>query len=110
MTLYWQALKPVENYTVFVHLLDAAGRVRAQHDSPPLNGRYPTHNWLPHQIVEDKISLPLGPDLPPGEYRIEVGMYELGSGQRLAVSSNDGDVLNNAIPLVPALRLGAYSQ
>jgi hypothetical protein len=110
VTLYWQALKPVENYTVFVHLLDAAGQIRAQHDSPPLNGRYPTHNWLPDQIVEDRISLPLAPDLPPGEYHIAVGMYELSSGQRLAVSSKDGDVLNDAIPLEPALRLGTYSQ
>jgi hypothetical protein len=110
VSLYWQTLKPVENYTVFVHLLDAAGQVRAQHDSPPLNGRYPTQNWLPHQIVEDKISLPLALDLPPGEYHIEVGMYELGSGQRLAVSSKGGEVPNGAIPLEPALRLGTYPQ
>jgi hypothetical protein len=106
VTLTWRALAPVGSYTVFVHLLDDTGRLRSQHDSPPMNGRYPTQNWLAHQIIEDHIDLPLTPDLPPGEYRIVVGMYEPTTGQRLMVRSDEGPLPNNVIPLEPALRLG----
>jgi hypothetical protein len=107
ITLYWQALTPVEkDYTVFVHLLDGAGQVRAQHDSSPMNGRYPTNNWLSGQVVKDKPILPLPPDLPPGEYHIAVGMYELATGERLTVRGKEGNVPNNAILLEPVLQLG----
>jgi hypothetical protein len=106
VTLYWQALDPlVEDYTVFVHLLDEAGQVRAQHDGPPMNGRYPTHSWLPNQIIEDETVLVLGPDLLPGEYRISVGMYELETGQRLGVKGGEGTVPDNAILLEPVLQV-----
>jgi hypothetical protein len=106
VTLYWRALAPAKNYTVFVHLLDDTGQLRSQHDSPPMDGRYPTQNWLAHQIVEDHISLPVTHGLPPGEYRVVVGMYEPATGQRLMVRSDEGDLPNNVISLEPALRLG----
>jgi hypothetical protein len=106
VTLYWQALRPLEkSYTVFVHLLDGAGQARGQHDGLPVSGRYPTANWLPHQIVEDRHALTLAADLPPGEYRLEVGLYDLATGQRLAVRGRDGDVPGNAIILQPTLRI-----
>jgi hypothetical protein len=106
VTLYWRALAPVENYTVFVHLLDGTGQLRTQHDSPPMNGRYPTQSWLAYQIIEDHIDLALAPDLPPGEYQVVVGMYEPTTGQRLTARSDEGSLPNNVIPLEPALRLG----
>ena len=105
-TLFWQALEPVEaDYTVFVQLLDETGQVRGQHDSPPVNGRYPTRSWLPAQVVEDETVLKLAPDLPPGEYRIAVGMYELETGQRLEVKGKNGAVPDNAILLEPVLQV-----
>ncbi len=79
--------------------------MRGQHDSPPVNGRYPTGSWLPTQVVEDETVLTLAPDLPPGEYRIAVGMYELETGQRLEVKGKDGTVPDNAIPLKPLLKV-----
>jgi hypothetical protein len=107
VTLYWRTLAVLgEDHTVFLHLVDGAGQLQAQQDGPPLNGRYPTHNWLPYQVIQDKIALGLGPELPPGEYQILVGMYDLATGQRLAVSSANGSVPDNAIPLKPVLRLG----
>jgi hypothetical protein len=107
VTLFWQALEPVGgDYTVFVQLLDEAGQVADQHDGPPVNGRYPTHGWLPGQVVEDKTVLALAPDLPNGEYRIAVGMYELETGQRLKVKGKNGSVPGNAILLEPVLQVG----
>jgi hypothetical protein len=106
VTLYWRALAPIENYTVFVHLLDDTGQLRSQHDSPPMDGRYPTQNWLVDQVIEDHVKLALTPGLPPGEYRLVAGMYAPETGQRLTARSEAGNLPNNVIPLGPALRLG----
>ncbi|MCL4394018.1 MAG: DUF2157 domain-containing protein, partial [Chloroflexi bacterium] len=85
--LYWQALAtPPSDYTGFVHLLDPSGVLRAQSDSTPRNGAYPTSIWAPDEIVGDPRTLTLPANAPPGEYRIEVGMYEWPSLRRLPVT------------------------
>jgi hypothetical protein len=108
VTLYWQALEPVsDDYSVFIHLLDTEGQLHGQHDGPPVNGRYPAHSWLPNQTVKDETVLVLDPDLPPGDYRVAVGLYSLETGQRLEVRGGSGNMPNNAIVLDPALRVGS---
>ena len=39
------------------------------------------------QIVTDRFSLPLPEDLPPGDYRVRIGVYSAESGQRLPVTA-----------------------
>ncbi|MBC7250094.1 MAG: hypothetical protein H5T62_07405 [Anaerolineae bacterium] len=98
VTLYWQGLTPMrEDYTVFVHLTDAAGQVVAQHDGYPLGGSYPTSDWPVGVTVTDRVEIPLPPDLPPGEYTLKTGMYLLSTLERLPVA---GDVTGeNAVVL-----------
>jgi hypothetical protein len=111
LNLFWQASAPVpRDYTVFVHLLDAAGGVQAQHDGPPMQGRYPTNNWRPGQIIEDATPLTLPSDLPPGDYRLAVGMYELTTGQRLPVTDQGVRLPNDAILLDPVLQIAALNK
>ncbi len=84
VTLYWHALTtPDRNYFAFVHLLDAEGRIVAQHDGTPGEGAYPTLGWLPGEYLTDRHLIPLPPDLPPGTYRLAVGLYDPTNGQRL---------------------------
>ena len=88
LTLTWRALAPVEeSYTVFVHLIDAANRVWAQHDYTPLGGAFPTHlwvpKWLPGQTVWDPYRLIVPDDIPAGDYFIQVGMYGMTTIQRI---------------------------
>ncbi len=95
ITLDWHVIGPVtQRYTVFVHLLDASGALRAQIDSQPLAGARPTTSWLPGEYIRDPYRLSTPSDLPPGLYRLEVGMYLPESGERLAVlgavASSDG--------------------
>jgi len=86
LTLYWQALDRIdEDYTVFTHLLDSEGQLRAQKDNPPVNGLLPTSAWETEEIIQDRYIIPLKPDLAPGEYQLEIGMYQLETGQRLEV-------------------------
>lgn len=77
-----------EDYTVFVHLVNPNDVLIAQHDKPPLEGRYPTSWWHPGETVTDDFHLTL-PDKPaPGERRICVGMYLPESGERLPLSGS----------------------
>jgi hypothetical protein len=86
LTLYWQALDRIdEAYTVFTHLLDSEGRLRAQKDNPPVNGLLSTSAWETEEIIQDRYIIPLSPELPLGEYQLEIGMYQLETGQRLEV-------------------------
>ncbi len=94
--LYWQSVAVTsKDFTAFVHLLDPAGAVRAQSDAAPRDGNYPTSIWSVGEIVIDPRTLVLPPDASPGEYQIEVGMYEWPSLLRLPVtdanSRNQGD-------------------
>lgn len=84
LTLHWQTRAPVErSYKVFMHLIDDAGKLWAQHDSPPVLGGYPTSDWAPGEVVADRIRLPVSVDVPSGVYRLFTGMYDEASGQRL---------------------------
>lgn len=74
--LWWSASDtPPADYTVSVFLLDAAGALRAQHDSFPAGGGRPTSAWSPGEIVFDAHSIRLPGDLPPGDYTVGVKLY-----------------------------------
>lgn len=89
LTLYWRAEQPVQiSYSVFNHLLDAAGQLRAQRDGLPVGGRYPTTAWVPGVVVVDPYEIAIPPDLPPGWYILQSGMYELASLRRLPVAAD----------------------
>lgn len=82
--LRWRADRsPGADYTVFVHLDDTAGQLVAQHDGPPANGLQPTGAWEPGALVDDRRAIALPPALPPGQYRLDAGLYR--GSQRLAL-------------------------
>jgi hypothetical protein len=84
LTLYWRALDEMEtHFTVFTHLLGPEGNVVAQQDNPPVNGTYATTLWLSGEVITDPYRISLPPDLPSGEYPIEVGFYVAETGLRL---------------------------
>ncbi len=87
VTLYWRRVGPLsEDWTVFVHLLDEVGNLVAQDDQQPAGGYYPTSFWDLNERVVDAHSLVLPADLPPGSYQVHVGLYLLGSEERLPVT------------------------
>jgi hypothetical protein len=91
VTLYWGAqLLPRDDYVVFVHLTDDADQPIASHDGPPMEGRYPTRAWFPGDVVPDSHRLLLDPATPAGTYRLQVGLYQWPSLERLPVCDGDG--------------------
>jgi 4-amino-4-deoxy-L-arabinose transferase-like glycosyltransferase len=100
LTLYWQPVAPVDKpYTVFVHLLGPDGQVWAQQDNPPGKGALPTSGWLPGEYVADSYQLVVTPETPAGEYRLEVGMYDPATGERLPTANAAGLPLGDRILL-----------
>jgi len=91
LTLYWQAHGATERpYTVFVHVTDARGELRAQADRQPLGGSYPTDLWGADEVISDTHTIALPAELPAGRYGVVVGLYSVETGQRLPVSDSEG--------------------
>ncbi len=88
--LFWKADRAIDqSYTVFVHLIDGSGHVFNDADSPPLRGLYPTDRWAFGETIRDRHTLKVPPDLAPGDYAIEIGMYRPPDGPRLAINGSD---------------------
>jgi len=82
LSLFWEKSAPFGAvFTVFVHLIDAAGNIVQNADHWP--GGLPTDVLDGGQIVTDRFPIPLPADLPPGEYRVKVGLYSAENGLRL---------------------------
>jgi hypothetical protein len=94
--LRWQAgTQPGMDYTVFVHLLSPDGRVLAQHDSYPLEGRYPTSQWSPGEQVFDTVVMPLKEAVSPGD-RVVAGIYVLPDARPVPTTTGEAFA---AVPL-----------
>jgi hypothetical protein len=86
--LFWRALRPIdEDYTVFVHFVDANGNRIAQQDNQPQRDTYPTSFWDAGEIIDDEYALALPRDTVPGDYKIVIGLYR--SDTRLPVQGGD---------------------
>jgi len=101
LTLYWQAQRRMDvSYKVFVHLIDpATAAIVVQDDAVPRRWTYPTTHWQRDEVVEDTISLLLD-GVPPGQYRLLVGLYDPETGERVPVHSPSGEPYpDDAVPL-----------
>lgn len=93
VTLRLSALRrPDHDYTLFLHVENAAGEIVAQRDAQPLDGRYPTAIWDAGEVVVADWDVVLPSDFEAGEYRLWMGFYEWQSGARLPVQDTSAAV------------------
>ena len=96
---------PRDSYTVFIHLIDGAGRPVAVTITPPWAGPAPPTCGSPSgclgQTFTDPYRLILPSDLPPGDYWLEVGMYGMTSLRRLPVVDLAGNLAGDRVILGP---------
>lgn len=108
LTLEWESLAPAEHsYTVFVHLIDWSNRPVVDNlDYTPLGGAAPTHlwiaKWLPGQRYRDPYRMSLA-GVPPGDYLVEVGLYQMTSRQRLLIADPQGNMTSDRYILGPVI-------
>ena len=100
LTLFWQALAPVEqSYTVFTHVLGPGNNLWAQDDGLPLEGTRPTNAWPVGEVICDTYELTLKPETPAGAYEVEIGMYLRETLQRLEAVGPQGRLPDDRIVL-----------
>ncbi|HJX38612.1 MAG TPA: hypothetical protein VJ714_08425, partial [Anaerolineae bacterium] len=77
LRLHWLALEQIaQDYKISVRLLNDEGHLAAVHDSFPVRDAYRTSAWKPGEIILDAHDLPILAGVPPGDYSIQVTMYE----------------------------------
>lgn len=92
--------------TIFVHVLDEAGRRVEGADGDVLGGLIPMTAWQRGWLVHDRREIPVG-DLPPGEYRLGLGLYNRNTGVRYPALLRDGTALENSMFLLPPFEVPA---
>jgi hypothetical protein len=90
-TLYWQALDDAgPAYTAFLHLVGPDGTRVAGVDEPVLGGLYQPDLWDKDRSFPDRHRLTIPLDLPPGRYRLDLGLYYPGQPEQpLDVAGGD---------------------
>jgi hypothetical protein len=73
ITLHWQVLRqPPENYHLAFSLHDNLAVNYRWQPVEPIGGEWPTNQWPAHYWIQDKLDLPVSPDIPSGEYTLRV--------------------------------------
>jgi hypothetical protein len=106
IVLQWRSLSPAQpNDTIFIHILDSSGALVGQRDGDSLNGLLPLSAWRPGHIVVDRRTVVFDAPLPPGEYRVTVGVYNRVSGQRYpAFEATGARVADDELSVLAAQR------
>lgn len=98
--ILWQAAaRPAADHTLFIHLYRAgeeASPPLAQLDVQPC---LPTGQWQPGERIQDRYTLALPPDLPPGDYSLALGWYTWPTFTRLPLAAGDAALSDDRLLL-----------
>jgi hypothetical protein len=71
-----------ENYVIF--------------DQTPFEGRFPTDDWPAGLQAMDSWTVTLPDDMPAGTYRLQTGLYDVVTQERMPVTAAGGTPVQNA--------------
>jgi len=84
LSLTWAAITDLKkDYKLSLRLVNEIGDIFAQSDWPALTATGGTSSWKPDQPITERRGLWLAPDVPPGEYVLQLVVYEPMSGRPL---------------------------
>jgi hypothetical protein len=99
LDLYWKAQRRLEtSYGVQARLVDSALNVYAQQDNAH-PGSYPTSWWEEGKYMKDTHHITIPKSTPPGQYLLQVGLYDPSTLQPLPVLSTAGGETKKALTL-----------
>lgn len=91
VTLFWETVGQINGeHNVYIRLVDAQGNIWGRVDRLILAGLWRPDRWRAGYFVRDEYKLPIDPATPPGEYQLEVGLYDFVTGQSYGVVKNIG--------------------
>ncbi len=106
IVLVWRADRSrLDRYVVFVHLIDAQGRLWQQDNGEPGRGWFRTDHWKAGDVTNDGYALALPSIMPPGDYRITVRLCTVENEQCLNARDGAGGALGSE-PVLGTLRVG----
>ncbi len=92
----WRAERKIgKPYVTLAHLIDSRGHVWAQEDREPIYGIIPPSSWDPGDIMRDQYTFELPVTMPPGDYRLEVGIWDPDAQESLEIKDAHGQELGN---------------
>ncbi|MCL4499338.1 MAG: hypothetical protein M1335_03720 [Chloroflexi bacterium] len=88
LTLYWETTRPLtKKYSSYAHVIAPNGTTKvAQEDNNHVAG-FPTTRWRVGAYALDVHPLVIPRSAAPGSYRIDVGVYNGATGERLKVQN-----------------------
>jgi hypothetical protein len=99
VTLYWDAIQPFnQDYSIFLHLVDAHDLLTAQRDAFPGMGTLSTQ-WLKsgQRWAERRVLVLPETAFSPNQTAFEVGLYDYNTGERLAVVEAGGQITGDNV-------------
>jgi 4-amino-4-deoxy-L-arabinose transferase-like glycosyltransferase len=81
LTLIWQAVAEPPDYAIAIQLRDEQDEEAAYWLGRPGRSSYPTNRWQAGEIVRDQWDLDVPPDVPTGEYRLNLVLFAAASGE-----------------------------
>jgi 4-amino-4-deoxy-L-arabinose transferase-like glycosyltransferase len=104
VVLYWRLhRKPEQHYSIFAHLLDAQGQIVGEYDANCYGPKF----WREDggETLLGYYPLPVKPGTLPGEYQLEIGVYQQVAGEagpRLPIYDEDsGEMVADRLLLRP---------
>lgn len=98
--LIWSPLKSINtNLQLSLQLLNPAGELVAQYDTPLGQVGFGASYWETSKSYRQNGGLLLPRGLPPGDYTLQLVLYQLDSLQRLSIAAGDGDSLSDSYVL-----------
>ena len=88
LTLYWRADRDgPRDYVVGIRLLGSDGEEVAYWLGRPVYSGYATSEWVAGQVVQDPWELVVPEGVPPGDYELELVLFDSANGEPLARTS-----------------------
>ena len=98
----WMGLQAMEKeYTGFVHLVDAKGKLLVQDDHPAGSSGNSTSQWRPSDQQLDHYELQVPREAPAGVYWPIIGVYDPDTTDLLTVQGEGGEALGDVYKLPP---------
>ncbi len=98
--LYWRVTsQPDRDGVLFLHVIGPDGKMVAQDDNPPEQGKRPTLTYRPGEGIDQLHRLVIPGDALAGQYRLYAGVYDRNGGQRWPARQDGAPAQDNLLYL-----------
>ena len=99
-TLLWHALgRQNRDWWIFVHVVDAQGHILAEANGEPRQAAFRMSLWSEGDWIEDQHKLVLPTNLPPGSYRLRVGLWDVVTQERAGVFNSRNKLIGDSFDI-----------